>query len=68
MLYAARRRLRTAASRLPELPDTLFGWIPVLYKISDDEILASAGLDAFAVSYIVALRRGQATDDFDIFE
>ncbi|QSS59690.1 DUF221 domain-containing protein [Histoplasma capsulatum] len=46
-LYAARRRLRTAASRLPELPDTLFGWIPIVHKISDDEVLASAGLDAF---------------------
>ncbi|OAX84916.1 hypothetical protein ACJ72_00702 [Emergomyces africanus] len=46
-LYAARRRLRKAASRLPQLPDTLFGWIPVVYKISDDEVLASAGLDAF---------------------
>lgn len=49
-LYAARRRLRTAASRLPELPDTLFGWIPIVHKISDDEVLASAGLDAFVVS------------------
>ncbi|WEW61381.1 hypothetical protein PRK78_006871 [Emydomyces testavorans] len=47
VLYNARRRLRTAASRLPELPDSMFGWIPVLYKITDDEVLASAGLDAF---------------------
>ncbi|EER29838.1 hypothetical protein CPC735_011560 [Coccidioides posadasii C735 delta SOWgp] len=47
VLYSARRRLRTAASRLPELPDSMFGWIPVLYKINDDEVLASAGLDAF---------------------
>ncbi|KAL1956159.1 hypothetical protein VTO42DRAFT_7594 [Malbranchea cinnamomea] len=46
-LYAARRRLRSAASRLPELPDSLFGWIPVLYRISDEEVLASAGLDAY---------------------
>ncbi|KKZ65064.1 hypothetical protein EMCG_01304 [[Emmonsia] crescens] len=53
VLYAARRRLRTAASRLPELPDTLFGWIPILYKISDDEVLASAGLDAFVFLSIV---------------
>ncbi|KAI1986282.1 hypothetical protein LOZ53_004770 [Ophidiomyces ophidiicola] len=46
-LYNARRRLRTAASRLPELPDSTFGWIPVLFKITEDEVLASAGLDAF---------------------
>ncbi|KAK2735845.1 hypothetical protein FQN55_001952 [Onygenales sp. PD_40] len=46
-LYAARRRLRSAASRLPELPDTLFGWIPIVHRISEDEVLASAGLDAY---------------------
>ncbi|KAF9884651.1 hypothetical protein FE257_001404 [Aspergillus nanangensis] len=50
-LYAARRRLRNAASHLPELPDTFFGWIPVLYKISDEEVLHSAGMDAFVVSF-----------------
>lgn len=41
--------MRSAASRLPDLPDSLFGWIPVLYKISDEEVLASGGLDAFVV-------------------
>ncbi|KAJ6116029.1 hypothetical protein N7523_006446 [Penicillium sp. IBT 18751x] len=46
-LYAARRKQRNAASHLPELPDTLFGWIPVLYRITEDEILQSAGLDAY---------------------
>ncbi|KAH8703395.1 DUF221 domain protein [Talaromyces proteolyticus] len=46
-LYAARRRRRNAASSLPELPDTLFGWLPVLYRIGDEEILNSAGLDAY---------------------
>lgn len=49
-LYAARRRQRCAASHLPELPDSLFGWIPVLYRITDEEVLHSAGLDAFVVS------------------
>jgi calcium permeable stress-gated cation channel len=29
------------------LPPTFFGWIPVLWKITEDEVLASAGLDAF---------------------
>ncbi|EXJ96011.1 hypothetical protein A1O1_01137 [Capronia coronata CBS 617.96] len=47
-LYHARKKQSGAASRLPELPNTLFGWIPVLYSISREEVLASAGLDAFA--------------------
>ncbi|KAJ5104160.1 hypothetical protein N7532_004689 [Penicillium argentinense] len=46
-LYAARRRQRNAASRLPELPNSLFGWIPVLHRITDEEVLHSAGLDAY---------------------
>ncbi|KAI9843201.1 MAG: hypothetical protein M1837_006563 [Sclerophora amabilis] len=46
-LYAARKRQKRAASSLPELPDSLFGWVPVVYKISQQEVLASAGLDAF---------------------
>ncbi|KAI9785224.1 MAG: hypothetical protein M1816_000472 [Peltula sp. TS41687] len=46
-LYAARKRQTNAASSLPELPDTLFGWIPVLYKITEKEVLLSAGLDAY---------------------
>ena len=49
-LYAARKRQSDAATVLPELPDTWFGWIPVLYRVSEQEVLASAGLDAFAVS------------------
>jgi hypothetical protein len=49
-LYAARRENRTAAFVLPELPDSLFGWVPVLYRITDEEVLASAGLDAYVVS------------------
>ncbi|KAL8653351.1 MAG: hypothetical protein Q9210_002153 [Variospora velana] len=46
-LYAARKRQKNAASNLPVLPDTFFGWIPVLYKISEEQVLASAGLDAY---------------------
>ncbi|KAL3476788.1 hypothetical protein BJX99DRAFT_136825 [Aspergillus californicus] len=46
-LYAARRRQRHAASGLPELPGSFFGWIPVLYRINEDQVLHSAGLDAF---------------------
>ena len=48
-LYAARKRQKNAASVLPELPDTFFGWIPALYQISEEEVLASAGLDAYVV-------------------
>ena len=32
---------------LPALPDTFFGWMPVLYKITEQQVLASAGLDAY---------------------
>ncbi|KAL8731522.1 MAG: hypothetical protein Q9166_003368 [cf. Caloplaca sp. 2 TL-2023] len=46
-LYAARKRQTNAASKLPPLPDTFFGWIPVLYRISEEQVLASAGLDAY---------------------
>ncbi|MCJ1404606.1 hypothetical protein MMC11_007832 [Xylographa trunciseda] len=46
-LYAARKRQKNDAAKLPELPDTTFGWIPVLYSITEKEVLASAGLDAF---------------------
>ncbi|KAJ5239379.1 hypothetical protein N7468_003998 [Penicillium chermesinum] len=46
-LYAARRKQRNAASQLPELPDSFFGWIPVVYRITEEEVLHSAGLDAY---------------------
>ncbi|KAI9752919.1 MAG: hypothetical protein M4579_005405 [Chaenotheca gracillima] len=46
-LYAARKVQKSEASLLPELPDTMFGWVPVLYRITDRQVLASAGLDAF---------------------
>ncbi|KAF8851454.1 DUF221-domain-containing protein [Acephala macrosclerotiorum] len=46
-LYAARKRQKDAADALPDLPDTFFGWMPVLYKITEQQVLASAGLDAY---------------------
>lgn len=49
-LYAARKRQSDAALTLPELPDTFFGWMPVLYRVTEEEVLASAGLDAYVVS------------------
>ncbi|KAI9890476.1 MAG: hypothetical protein M1814_003960 [Vezdaea aestivalis] len=48
-LYAGRKRRDDAASALPDLPDTYFGWIPVLYRVTQEEVLASAGLDAYAL-------------------
>ena len=52
-LYAARKNQRATASSLPDLPDTLFGWIPVLYRISEKEVLTAAGLDAWVVCSIL---------------
>ncbi|KAF3916716.1 hypothetical protein ABW20_dc0106522 [Dactylellina cionopaga] len=46
-LYSARKKQTKQAAILPELPSTLFGWIPALYKISDEEVLHAAGLDAY---------------------
>lgn len=39
-----------AAEALPELPDSFFGWMPVLYRVTEEQVLASAGLDAYVVS------------------
>ena len=50
-LYHARKKQSGAASQLPDLPKTMFGWIPVLYRISETEVLDSAGLDAYVVSH-----------------
>ncbi|CAE7177109.1 hypothetical protein P3342_001812 [Pyrenophora teres f. teres] len=46
-LYAARKKQNDVATSLPELPDSFFGWIIPLWKITDQQVLASAGLDAY---------------------
>ncbi|KAH9860654.1 hypothetical protein J1614_011985 [Plenodomus biglobosus] len=46
-LYAARKKQNELATALPDLPDTFFGWIIPLWKITEDQVLASAGLDAY---------------------
>lgn len=46
-LYSARKRLHGQTT--PELPDTFFGWIPALWKVTEQQVLASAGLDAYVV-------------------
>ncbi|KAJ5032320.1 uncharacterized protein L3040_008927 [Drepanopeziza brunnea f. sp. 'multigermtubi'] len=46
-LYAARKRQKDAAQNLPDLPDGFFEWMPVLYRVSEEQVLSSAGLDAY---------------------
>ncbi|KAK5658941.1 hypothetical protein OQA88_1758 [Cercophora sp. LCS_1] len=46
-LYAARKRRLDPSIDLPALPDTFFGWMPTLYRVTEQQVLASAGLDAF---------------------
>ncbi|KAH9888287.1 hypothetical protein F4778DRAFT_755813 [Xylariomycetidae sp. FL2044] len=46
-LYAARKRSTDPQIHLPALPDTFLGWIPALYRVTEEQVLASAGLDAF---------------------
>ncbi|KAI0392114.1 DUF221-domain-containing protein [Xylariaceae sp. FL0594] len=46
-LYAARKRRLNPEIALPHLPDSFLGWIPALYRVTEDQVLASAGLDAF---------------------
>lgn len=43
---------------LPSLPNTFFGWMPRLFKITEEQVLASAGLDAFVVGPILPPGRG----------
>lgn len=51
-LYAARKQ-QGAEPGPPELSNSFFGWIPTLWAITEREVLAVAGLDAFVVSRIV---------------
>ncbi|CCC07906.1 hypothetical protein SMACR_01470 [Sordaria macrospora] len=48
-LYASRKRASMAdpSIALPQLPDTFFGWMGALYRVTEQQVLASAGLDAF---------------------
>ncbi|KAH9994169.1 DUF221-domain-containing protein [Xylariaceae sp. FL0662B] len=46
-LYAARKRHTDPTIALPLLPDSFLGWIPALYRVTEAQVLASAGLDAF---------------------
>ena len=47
-LYASRKYKDQGLLQLPTWDEkSLFGWIPVLYKINDKQVLEYAGLDAF---------------------
>ncbi|KAF2112413.1 hypothetical protein BDV96DRAFT_498185 [Lophiotrema nucula] len=46
-LYAARKKQSNRATALPELPDGLVNWILPLWRITEEQVLASAGLDAY---------------------
>jgi hypothetical protein len=46
-LYAARKKQNDRATALPELPDSFLGWILPLWRITEEQVLASAGLDAY---------------------
>ncbi|KAF2749818.1 DUF221-domain-containing protein [Sporormia fimetaria CBS 119925] len=46
-LYAARKKQNTHSTALPELPDGFFDWILPLWRITEEQVLASAGLDAY---------------------
>ncbi|KAF2185100.1 DUF221-domain-containing protein [Zopfia rhizophila CBS 207.26] len=46
-LYAARKKQSDRATALPELPDSFFGWILPLWRITEEQLLSSAGLDAY---------------------
>ena len=48
-MYAARKKQKDEGGTLPELPDTFFGWIIPLWRITDQQVLASGGLDAYVV-------------------
>ncbi|KAI1118962.1 DUF221-domain-containing protein [Nemania sp. NC0429] len=46
-LYAARKRHHNPQIALPVLPNSFLGWIPGLYRVTEEQVLASAGLDGF---------------------
>ncbi|KFA76017.1 hypothetical protein S40288_00343 [Stachybotrys chartarum IBT 40288] len=46
-LYAARKPRLAPEIGLPQLSNSFIGWMPQLYRITEEQVLASAGLDAF---------------------
>ncbi|KAF2149830.1 DUF221-domain-containing protein [Myriangium duriaei CBS 260.36] len=46
-LFAARKTRKEDTRNLPELPNSFLGWMIPLWRITDQQVLASAGLDAY---------------------
>ncbi|KAI3404108.2 hypothetical protein KGF56_003144 [Candida oxycetoniae] len=46
-IYAVRTLRQQGTKLLKPLPDNLFGWLKVIYKITDEEIITYSGLDAY---------------------
>ncbi|KAG5421167.1 hypothetical protein I9W82_000257 [Candida metapsilosis] len=46
-IYAVRTLRQQAKNVLKPLPNNLFGWIKVVYKLTDDEVLSYSGLDCY---------------------
>ncbi|KAK9767381.1 hypothetical protein K7432_002866 [Basidiobolus ranarum] len=44
--YSPKTNWKSLQGSLPTLPPTIFTWIPALYRIEENEIMSSAGLDA----------------------
>lgn len=67
-LYSARKRRLDQNIGLPALRSSFFGWIPGLYRITETQILASAGLDAFVVGVLAGDRRARADTDAPVLD
>ena len=52
-LYSARKRRLDPKINLPPLTDSFLGWIVRLYRVTEEQVLTTAGLDAFVVSRII---------------
>lgn len=55
-IYAVRTLRKSSASPLQPLPRNYFGWISVIYKLTDEDILNFSGLDAYV--YLEFFRMG----------
>jgi hypothetical protein len=49
--FSLDRVLMGIGSKLPTLSRDLFSWIPQVWKITDDQVLEAAGLDAYVVYF-----------------
>ena len=47
---------RSVGSKLPSLNRGLLSWIPQVWKVTDDQVLEAAGLDAYVVYAIMLVK------------